>query len=256
MRLSSPRSPRLALVPLAGLALLLAGAPPAFAQEATPQRPSLSFNAGTVEKRVFEMEWGGVVTEESSALPGFLKYGFTDWLEGELGFDAVRQVDLGPDEVTSRGDLWMGVRGSHHPRWEGPALAWVGWVKAPTARDDAGSGEADAGFIGIASGPLPEGLTLDLNIGLSALGTDGGAVGRQEAIATLGIPILYGWSAYVEGAYQNTAVLGDGLFFDAGVTYTASPLAVFDVAGGVGSSRGYPDWQITLGWTLLTSDGR
>lgn len=249
-------------LPLPGTALALAAclaaaAPAARAQEATPQRPSLSFNAYTVDKNAFEMEWGGLTTEDTSSVPTFLKYGFTDWLEGELGFDTIRQVDLGGEEVTSRGDLFLGVRHSYRPGWDGPDVAAVAWVKAPTARDSAGSGEADFGLIAVASGPLSRrGGSLDLNIGLSALGTRGGAVGRQEVIATVGLPVPGAWSVYVEGAYQNTAVFGDGLFFDAGVGYAASPRAVFDVAAGVGSSRGYPDWTVTVGWTVLTAAGR
>jgi hypothetical protein len=49
-------------------------------------------------------------TELSSSVPVCLKYGFTDWLEGQIGFDAIRQVDLGPAGISSRGDLFPGAR--------------------------------------------------------------------------------------------------------------------------------------------------
>ena len=57
-------------------------------------------------------------------------------------------------------------------------------------------------------------------------------------------------------SYLNDAWVagqGDGGFFDAGLAYTASPRAVFDIAGGIGWSEGYPDWSVTTGWTVLFS---
>lgn len=245
-------------LPVAALVLasFLAATGSAPAQEATPQRPSLSYSASTVDGRAFEMEWGGLATDGPDAVPAFLKYGITDWLEAEAGFDLVRRVDLGGEEITSRGDLFLGARGVLPADVEDASFAAVAWVKAPTARDSAGSGEPDFGAVGIASGEIPGGLTLDLNLWLSMLGTEGGFVGQQQAIATVGLPMPGAWSAFVEGAYQNTAVLGDGLFLDAGLGYAISPRSVVDVAAGAGSSRGYPDWTVTAGWTILAVSGR
>jgi hypothetical protein len=250
-------SPYLAAMSLAAfLAILSPGVVLAAEAEATPQRPSLSFNTSTVLSGAFEMEWGGLLTEEVQSVPAFLKFGATDRVELEMGFDSIRSMDLDGEPVTSRGDLVLGVRTRHDPSWDGPSIAWVGWVKAPTARDSAGSGEVDAGVIGIASGSLGRG-SLDLNLGFSALGQpDGGTVGQAQLIATVGLPAPAPWSVYVEGAWQRTATHGDGSFFDAGLGYAASPRAVLDLAAGFGSSRGYPDWVVHVGWTILAHTRR
>ena len=77
---------------------------------ATPQRPSLTFNAATVPDGGAEVELGSSIAAGFGALPVFAKYGLTGALELEAGIDAVRWVD-GPDAGSaSIGDLLVGAR--------------------------------------------------------------------------------------------------------------------------------------------------
>ena len=224
---------------------------------ATPQRPSLTFNAATVPAGGTEIEVGALFGPGAGALPVFAKYGLTDALELEAGIDAVRWVDGPDDGSASIGDLLLGARWRMTEATSKIQVAFGGWVKAPTAGDRRGSGEPDATVAAIASMPLPHGLSIDANVWWSALGQDGGgALGQGQALATLGVPIVGRWSSFVGLAFQKTATAGDGGFVDAGVTYAASRTAVFDVAFGSGWSDGYPDWAVTAGWTLLVADGR
>jgi hypothetical protein len=224
---------------------------------ATPQRPSLSTSAWTVPRGLFELETGAAFSEGAAALPLFGKYGLTDALELEAAIDGVRWVD-GPGEgETSVGDLTLGARWRPRRETSRIGLALAGLVKLPTAGDETGSGETDASVIGIASIPLNDGLGLDLNLVWSALGRQGGgAHGQGQAIATLAFPLRGDWSSFVETAYQRTAGNEDGGFFDAGVAFAATPRAVFDLSAGTGWSRGYPDWSINVGWTVLFSGDR
>jgi hypothetical protein len=235
---------------LAGLGPALHGAAAAEAS-ATPQRPSLSFNTLTAPARRFEMEIGGSVADGADALPLFLKYGLTDRTELEVGFDGVRRVDTAGGPVTSQGDLSLWIR--TRPSWGhgGRSVAGLGWVKAPTARDGAGSGKIDAGVIGVLSLPLGR-QSLDANLWVSALGReDGTTLGQAQGILTLNLPGPGDWSSFAEIAWQRTAGEGDGGFFDAGVAFAASPRAVFNAAAGAGWSEGYPDWVVTAGWAIL-----
>ncbi len=192
--------------------------------------------------------------DEAGALPLFLKYGLADRHEIELGFDAVRQVDTGEEVETSFGDVTVGLRSRLVER-EAGAFAVVGWVKAPTAGDETGSGEADAGVVAVGSWPAGR-FSLDANLWLSAIGQENATAGQVQGVVTLGIPLASSWSTFVEVAWQRTAGQGSGRFFDTGIAYAATPTAVFDLAAGVGGDEGYPDWAVTAGWTVLTDPGR
>jgi len=229
---------------------------PASPAAATPQRPSLSFNTSTVPGKRLELECGGSLAEEGSALPAFLKYGLTGRTEVNLAFDVIRRVDLGDETVTSPGDLFLGVRSRLAGTRGGSSFALAGRVKLPTAHDDAGSGEFDAQIIGIASIPAGR-MSVDGNLWLSALGQQNDSwLGQVQAIATLNLPQRAGWSSFAEVAWQSTATQGSGGLFDFGVLYGASRTAVFDAAAGVGWSEGYPDWTVTAGWTILFNRGQ
>jgi hypothetical protein len=224
---------------------------------ATPQRLSLSFTAATVPDGGVEVEVGSSLAPGFGALPVFTKYGLTRALELEAGVDAVRWVDGPGGGSASIGDLLVGARWRVTGEPARVQVAFGGWVKAPTAGDVRGSGEADATVAAIASIPLAHGLSLDANLWWSALGQEGGgALGQGQAIATLGFPLSERWSSFVEVAVQKTAASGDGGFVDAGFVYAASRKAVFDVSFGSGWSDGYPDWAVNAGWTVLLRDGR
>lgn len=254
-RISDPRRAWSARGYAIVVAAIAAASLPAAAQEtATPQRPSLSFNALTVPAHRFEMELGGTITEGGGAVPIFLKYGLTDRTELEAAFDAVRQVETDDGEITSVGDLSLWVRSHTDPSAEGQRLAVSSWVKAPIARDDAGTGEVDAGVIGILSMPVGR-FGLDANVWLSALGREDATVGQVQGIVTLGYSASKGWSVFAEAAWQQTAGEGSGGFFDSGVSFTASRWTVLDIAAGVGWNEGYPDWAATAGWTILFPGG-
>ncbi len=243
--------PVVAIVLLAPLAAYAQAVP-----EATPQRPSLSFNAYTVRARAWEVETGADVSETSAGIPLLVKYGLAERVELEIGPNLVRTVSTDESVATSQGDLVLGVRAGTplNPQW--PVAAGVAWVKLPTADDDVGSGELDAGVIGIVSIPIGA-LSLDTNLWVSALGRGGDSFhGQVQGIVTLGFPLPGAWSAYGEVAWQSTAREGSGGFFDVGATYAVTPRTVIDAAAGVGWSDGYPDWSVTVGWTVLARPGR
>lgn len=243
--------------PLAAiLALLLGGPSRAVEPAATPQRPSLATNVWTVPAGRVEVEAGATFGEGAGALPVLAKVGWTDALEVFAGVDAVRWVDGPGDGTTSLGDLVLGGRWRPDVALGEARFAVAGAVKIPTADDDAGSGETDAALTGILSVPLPGGAGLDVNLVATALGRDGGGtLGQGQGIVALGFPLAGRWSGFVEGAYQRTAGEGDGTFWDAGLAYAATPRAVLDVAAGVGASDGYPDWSVSIGWTVLFARG-
>lgn len=232
------------------------GAHAAPAAEATPQRPSLSFNTSTVPAGGLELEVGGWVTDGGSSLLGFLKYGLTRRTELELAFDAVRRVDLDDGTATSQGDVILGLRSRVAEPARGPSVALAGVLKIPTAGEEAGSGEFDARFIAIAS--IPSGRSsVDANLGFSAVGQeDGSTLGQVEGIVAFNFPRRHDWSPFAEVAWQTTAARGHGGYMDAGVLRSASRTGVFDFAIGAGWSDGYPDWSVTAGWTCLFNGGK
>lgn len=246
--------------PLLSLALLIAGAAPSFGQQAsppsaTPQRPSLSFNAWTVPQGRFEIEAGALEADDGAAVPLFLKYGLAERLELELGADVVRTSRAGGVSETSQGDLTLGLRGREEriggEEMGGAALGGVAWVKVPTADNEVGSGNLDAGAIGILSTPI-EDYSLDLNLGLTELGRGGGSFLTQvQAIATLGFPAAGRWLPFLETAWQRTAGSGSGGALSFGTGYQPLPSLVIDAAAGAGYNEGYPDWWLTVGWTVL-----
>jgi len=235
---------------VAGLAApcAIAGQP-----SASAQRPSLSFNATTAPRGFLELEAGAFASDGGAALPLLIKYGVTDRIELEFGVDAVRRVEAHGDHVSSVGDVTAGARaGLGRTAGGETSFAVVGFAKLPTAKDETGSGEPDLVALGIASIDLGRSV-LDLNLGASALGRgDGDAVGQVQAIATY-YPAPSGpWTPFVEGAWQKTAGgEGDGAFLDAGLSFSASRVAVLDAAVGLGSSDGFPDWTATVGWAIL-----
>lgn len=255
MRLIRQTAGRIALFLAA--CLLAAGASPAAAAEpaATPQRPSLSFNAFTVADGIFEVESGALVTDTGGSLPLFGKYGLTDRFELEVGFDPIRMAETDEGVESSLGDITLGLRASDgHGHM--PSVAGVVWMKLPTADEETGSGEPDFGGIGILSIPLGD-LSLDANLWWSAMGRDGDSfLGQVQGTFALSVPLAGRWSAYGEVALQSTAREGSGGFFDAGASYAATPRAVLDAAAGFGWSDGYPDWIVTVGWTLLARTPR
>jgi hypothetical protein len=244
-------------LPVVALALLAPLAAYAQAEaEVTPQRPSLSFNANTVRARAWEVETGADVSETSAGIPLLVKYGLVDRAELEIGANLVRTVSTDETVATSHGDLVLGVRAGTPPNPEWAVAGGVAWVKVPTADDDVGSGEFDAGLIGILSIPIGS-LSLDTNLWVSALGQGGDSFrGQVQGIVTLSFPLPGAWSAYGEVAWQSTAAEGSGGFFDAGATYAVTPRTAIDAAAGVGWSDGYPDWSVTVGWTVLARAGR
>jgi len=200
------------------------------------------------------MEVGGLVARGGDALPVRLKFGVAERTEVEFELDAIRSVATEEGVVTSPGDLLLGVRSRLAGASGGPTFAVGAWVKLPSAREQAGTGEFDERVAGIVS--LPAGaLSIDGNLGLAALGrADGATLGQLEAIVTLNLPARQGLSPYVELAGQHVATEGSGGFFDAGVLYAASRRVVLDAAAGCGWSGGYPDWTVTIGWTILVKE--
>ncbi len=241
----------------AALSILLLSpvAGPAVQAEATPQRPSLSYSTATVEDGAWELEAGGLLTDGGSAVPLFLKYGWTDRLELEFGLDMIRTADRPGRIASGVGDLAAGMRFRFPGGDRKFTTALGGWLKVPTAPDRVGSGEVDATIAGILSAPMGN-MSLDANLVVSALGRDGGSLGQVQGILTLGFPLTGGWSGFIETAFQRTAGQGDGGFFDAGLSFRASPRATIDFAVGGGWSDGYPDWSVTAGWTITLQNGK
>lgn len=220
------------------------------ADEATPQRPSISFSAFTVPDRRWEVEAGGVTADGMAALPVFVKFGWSDRTELELGLDAVRAVETDDGVTASAGDLVFGLRSRV---FEGGRsnVAVAGWIKAPTAVEQVGSEELDAGVIGIVSMPLGR-IGIDANIWITGIGTEDTILGQVQGVATIGLPLGGCWSSFVEAAWQTTAASGgSGGFADGGIACTVAPQSVIDAAIGAGWSDGYPDWLLTAGWTLM-----
>ncbi len=229
----------------------LSTVPPAALPAATPQSPSLSFNTLTVPARRWEMEIAGVLSDSTAAAPVFLKYGLTDRTEMEIGFDLIRTVEADADSVTSQGDLFLGVRSRLPIGGSSQSFAARGWLKAPTARDEAGTGEFDAGLIGIATLPFGR-SSIDANLWLTALGQTGDAIlGQVQGIMTLNLPERGGWSPFAEIAWERTATQGSDVFVDAGLGYAVSRTSAVNAAAGVGGGEGYPDWGLTVGWVVL-----
>lgn len=236
---------------LIGFVAILSTPAAADTDVATPQRPSISFNTSTVAARRFEIESGALLATDTATLPIFGKYGLTDRTELEVSFDAIRRVDVDGDTAASSGDLALGVRSRVAQRPDGSSYAVAGWLKIPTAGDVTGSGDPDAGFVGIMSRPMG-GFSLDANLWLTALGQDGrSAVVQTQGVVTLGFPARSRWSGFVEAAWQHTATMGSGGFVDAGMSCAITPRSILDVAVGAGWSDGYPDWAATAGWTIL-----
>jgi hypothetical protein len=226
----------------------------ALAQEAapaaTPQRPSLSFNAWTVPQGRFEIESGVQQADDGAGVPFLLKYGLFDNLELEAGTDLIHTVRQGGISETSQGDLVLGVRARGRTVRKS-AMAGLGWIKIPTADDNVGSGNVDLGATWIGSAVFDR-LSLDLNAGLAVLGQGGGGYLTQtQAVATLGLPAAGRWLPFVETAWQKTAALGSGGAVSLGTAFAAAPTAVLDAAFGAGYNEGYPDLWLTVGWTIL-----
>jgi hypothetical protein len=108
--------------------------------EAVPNRPTLSSTAETVQKGVFEIEYGTELAKGHQNINGLLKFGLTNSLELRFGNNPITR----DNQVTGRGDSAAGFKFRFlHEKGMLPSISTLYTLTVPTAT--AGLGIAAAG---------------------------------------------------------------------------------------------------------------
>jgi Putative MetA-pathway of phenol degradation len=247
---------------IASLVLLTAFTSSLYAQEVTPDRPSVSDSAFTVAPGTFQLENGlsySKGAERRSAVELLGRIGLTPNLELRLGGEPVVRLKNGVDE-TGFGDIELGAKYRVlDEQGAAPAVAFLPFVKLPTADRPIGSEKTDFGLALILSKPLPADFTADFNIGVAALG-QGNSDYRGQGYTSLSIGRTFNsrLTAYGEVFYRTKAERGgpQTLGADVGIIYLVTQRVALDFAVERGLNSRADDYAFRAGVTILLGDAR
>ena len=230
-----------------------------------PDRPDVANSAKTVAPGAFQIEtgiaysrerFGGAPTERSLSQELTLRLGLAERLEIRL--DGQPVVNLrGAEDTTNVGDLRLGLKYRFLDSVEGawwPALAIQSFVKIASAPDPIGSERADFGVIAIASFDLPADFTLDVNVGVAAVGQrhPNGYLPQGAAAGSLSKTVVGDLTAFVElfGASRSTRDSQYGLGAGAGLIYRIRSWLAVDLAVQTSLAGQLPDYTIRSGFSI------
>lgn len=224
----------------------------------TPYRPTVSNPAALPVPGWLEVEFGTnrQTPGDGSRLTSFpflMKYAFSPDFGITVGGDShVSLVDADGKRTTGRGDTTLLFK----HRWQVPdskedafGLEWG--VKAPTARDEFGSGRSDYIVNGIFSTEW-RGNTVDFNLSATNLGrVDSGSRDQLGWAVAASREVSPGWwlAGELSGSARRGAT-GQGQALVA-LAYSVSERVTLDAGLAVGVTRAAADRNVFLGVSIL-----
>jgi hypothetical protein len=251
---------------LAAVTLLLLLLPVARTHAEEPaistDRPSFSNSADTVPRGAVQIESGieyarqrvaAAPTERTLSLDALLRVGLGEHIEVRLGGEPFVRL-RGERDDTGHGDLTLGVKYrllDAAPGGSSPALAVQPVVKVPLADPPLGSGQPDFTLVGIASAQLPADLSLDVNLGIAAVGQRHpcGYLVQGQASGALTYRLTDRLSVYGELFFFSREERNGPHQFgtDGGLIYLVTPTIALDVALQTSLAGGGPDYAVRAG---------
>jgi hypothetical protein len=221
---------------------------------ASPNRPTFSTTAETVQKGVFEIEFGFELAHQHQNLNGLLKFGLIDNLEMRFANNPAER-DNG---IAGLGDSGAGFKyRALKEKGVLPTLALLYTLTVPTASGDLGS---DA--VGHSAGLLVSKdfgrHHMDFNESIQWLGrSEAGGFDRNYFTAlSYSHPITekFGFSEEVAGFSRTNATTGATLTILQALTYSVSPRLVFDGGCYVAAMGELPRVTFFAGVTYSVAD--
>jgi hypothetical protein len=242
----------------------LAELPGQIRQEGPPplvtDRPDQTESTSIVPSGLVQLEAGwswvhevdGGVRARTHSMPGLVRVGILERLEGRLGFEGFQSVarDGRPVSSSGLGDSELGFK---YRLWDGglwiPELALIVQVSIPTGSEGFSSERADPGVLLAFSNAISERLSLGYNLGSVWSSVDDGG-GRRTALVdviytvALGISLTGRLGMFVEsfGSVGVQKGAADSHSLDGGFTYRLADNLQLDVSAGLGLNRAASDW--------------
>jgi hypothetical protein len=243
----------------------LCAAPAAFADEPAfvTGRPGQTESPISTPKGYFQVESqlvgythnkdSGVKTSETQIASTDFRYGIADGADVELIVSpyvrATEKVggastsDSGFGDVTLRARrTFMGQNG------DGPSVALIGFVTAPTAEDGLGADKTEAGLIATGVTPLSKTASLTLTLGAARV-HDGVYQGDIYGGANVSFALNDKAGLYVEAFADKAALSELAATFDFGGAYLLTPTTQLDAGVNLGLSDAADDVSAFVGWS-------
>jgi hypothetical protein len=228
-------------------------------------RPSFSDSADTVPGGAVQIESGiayarqriaAAPTERTLSLDVLFRVGLGERIEARFGGEPVVRI-RGEQDDTGHGDLTLGLKYRLLDAAPGGSLAAVAVepvVKVPLAEPPLGSGRPDFTLVGIASVQFPADFSLDVNLGIAAVGQRdaSGYLVQGQASAALAYRLSDRLSVYGELFFFSQEERKGRHQFgtDAGLVYLVTPTIALDVAVQASLAGGGPDYAVRAGATF------
>jgi hypothetical protein len=247
---------------LALLALPLGAWADEDAEPISPDRASASVSANTVGRGAVQLETGfaylteragGAPTERRFRIEAGLRAGVTERLELRIeGFPFVRV--RGADDDSGAGDFLVGGKyrflDAVPDSWL-PALGVFPFVKLPVAEEPLGSGKTDAGTLLLGSFALPAQLSLDLNVGLVAVGQlhPDGYLLQALVAAGLSRDVAESVGLFTDVVYASRGERAgrDSVLVDLGAIWRPTRNIALDASVVTSLTGSGPDWAVRGG---------
>lgn len=229
-------------------------------------RPDVATSTSTVPAGYVQFEGGyrytrqrigGTESSKRSAAESTVRVGLTPAFELRLDGDAY--VDLGgADPANGVGDILLAAKWRLRDSSEvsaTPSVAVLPFVKLPTADAPIGSERPDFGLLGLFGFPLPAALSLDVNLGIAAVGQadPGGFLVQGLAAVSMGRKLLDVVTVFAEVFGATRAERGGraSVGADAGVIWLVSRRVALDAAAETSLAGRGPDFGLRVGLTVL-----
>ncbi|HEX2604337.1 MAG TPA: transporter [Oxalicibacterium sp.] len=239
------------------LPLSLMLALPAYADElppVTPYRPSVATPAQLPAPGQLELEMGGLSvkndSERRNSLPYTLKLAFSEEWGVLLGGEAFVSDRQNGEHTNGFGDTSITLKRAFALE-DKTALGLEFTAKAPTAKDELGSGKADYTLNGIFSKDIGE-LHMDLNLNQTRLGAIDPGTGRMQTgwAASFSTSIKEQWTLTGELSGTRQANAPNTAQLLAAVTYNPTPRLAIDIGVAKGLTNASQDWSLFTGIVL------
>ena len=254
----------------AGLLLLLVAVPASAAEPAAfcTDRPGLATGtctaaAGTLQIETSLFEWSrtradGVRTDELLLGPSTLRFGIDGQTEVQLGIVPLDRTRVswvgGINKASGFGDMTLAIKHRLGPSDSPVAIAFMPFVKLPTAPDPIGNGRWEGGLLVPMTTPLtgPWSLTLTPEVDWNTNSVGHGRHARLSAAASLGLDLSSRWSAAIDGLVGRERD-GGTTAWDAVVglsaAFLATPTFQLDSEVDFGLTQGTPATTLKSGFS-------
>jgi hypothetical protein len=217
----------------------------------TPYRPSVASPAQLPAPGQLELEVGGLSVKDGSdrrdSLPYQLKLAFSEQWGLLLGGEALVSDRMGGDRTSGFGDTGITLKRAFALD-DQTGLGLELSAKAPTAKDELGSGKADYTLNGIFSKDIGA-VHMDLNLNETRLGAIAPATGRMQTgwAASFSTAVTQQWTATAELSGTHQAHAPNTAQLLAALTYNPTPRLAIDMGVAKGLSSASQDWSFFTG---------